>query len=78
MTGHVHAFDAREGGRFRMTLTYQDPEHSPRCKTTEDSDTFQARFVELVSCEKSRLLLADLLRRIGMGAVRWCTLGLMN
>jgi uncharacterized protein YndB with AHSA1/START domain len=20
MTGHVHAFDAREGGRFRMTL----------------------------------------------------------
>jgi uncharacterized protein YndB with AHSA1/START domain len=28
MKGQVHAFDAREGGTFRMSLTYLDPEHS--------------------------------------------------
>ena len=48
MRGHVHAFDAREGGTFRMSLTYQNPEHSLAGKTSEDTGTFQGRFVELV------------------------------
>jgi uncharacterized protein YndB with AHSA1/START domain len=52
MKGHVHVFDAREGGTFRMSLTYQDPEHSPGGKTSEDTDTFHGRFIELVPCEK--------------------------
>jgi uncharacterized protein YndB with AHSA1/START domain len=52
MRGHVHAFDAREGGTFRMSLTYQDLEHSLGGKTSEDTDTFQGRFVELVSDTK--------------------------
>jgi uncharacterized protein YndB with AHSA1/START domain len=52
MTGHVHAFEPREGGRFRMSLTYQDPKQSPGGKTSEDTDTFQGRFVELVPDEK--------------------------
>jgi len=52
MTGQVHAFDPREGGKFGMSLTYQDPKHSPGGKTTEDTDTFQGRFVELVPYEK--------------------------
>jgi hypothetical protein len=26
MTGHMHVFDAREGGTFRMSLTYKDPQ----------------------------------------------------
>ncbi len=52
MKGQMHAFDAREGGRFRMSLTYLDPEHSLGGKTTEDTDTFQGRFVELVPYEK--------------------------
>jgi uncharacterized protein YndB with AHSA1/START domain len=52
MTGHVHTFDPREGGKFRMSLTYQDPEHSPGGKTSEDTDTVQGRFVELVPYEK--------------------------
>ena len=52
MRGHVHVFDAREGGTFRMSLTYQDPEHSPGGKTSEDTDTFQGRFIELVPNEK--------------------------
>jgi uncharacterized protein YndB with AHSA1/START domain len=25
MTCHVHAFDAREGGSFRISLTYDEP-----------------------------------------------------
>src|ERR1700730_12779023 len=52
MKGHVHVFDAREGGTFRMSLTYQDPARSPGGKTSEDTDTFQGRFVELVPDEK--------------------------
>ena len=52
MTAHVHAFDAREGGTYRMSLTYQDPHHSPGGKTSKDADTFQGRFVELVPDEK--------------------------
>lgn len=47
MEGHVHVFDARVGGLFRMSLTYKDPGHSPGGKTSEGTDTFQGRFVEL-------------------------------
>ncbi|MGH6835897.1 MAG: SRPBCC family protein [Methylocella sp.] len=52
MKGQVHVFDAREGGMFRMSLTYQDPDHSPGGKTSEDTDTFHGRFIELVPYEK--------------------------
>jgi uncharacterized protein YndB with AHSA1/START domain len=52
MTGRVHAFEAREGGTYRMSLTYQDPAHSPGGKTSRDTDTFHGRFVELVPDEK--------------------------
>jgi len=52
MTAEVHVFEAREGGRYRMSLTYRDPQQSPGGKTSEDTDTFQGRFVELVSDEK--------------------------
>ena len=52
MQAHVHAFEAREGGRFRMSLTYRDPTHSPRAKSSQDTDTFQGRFVELVPDRK--------------------------
>jgi uncharacterized protein YndB with AHSA1/START domain len=48
MKGEMHVFDAREGGTFRMSLTYLDPEQSPGGKTSEATDTFQGRFVELV------------------------------
>jgi uncharacterized protein YndB with AHSA1/START domain len=41
MKGQVHAFDAREGGTFRMSLTYLDPEHSLSGKTSAHTDTFQ-------------------------------------
>jgi uncharacterized protein YndB with AHSA1/START domain len=52
MKARVHVFDAREGGTYRMSLTYRDPKQSPGGKTSEDTDTFQGRFVELVADEK--------------------------
>jgi uncharacterized protein YndB with AHSA1/START domain len=35
-----------------MSLTYQDPKQSPGGKTSEDTDTFQGKFAELVPNEK--------------------------
>jgi uncharacterized protein YndB with AHSA1/START domain len=52
MKAHVHVFDAREGGAYRMSLTYTEPENSPGGKTSEDTDTFQGKFIELVPYEK--------------------------
>ena len=52
MTGEVHAFEAHEGGAFRLSLTYQDPRHSPPGKTASDRDTVQGRFVTLLPYER--------------------------
>jgi uncharacterized protein YndB with AHSA1/START domain len=46
MTSHVHAFDGREGGTFRISLVYDDP--SADGKTTAHTDTYHGRFVTLV------------------------------
>ena len=46
MTSDVHAFDAREGGSFRISLTYDAP--TTAGKTTAQTDSFHGRFVELV------------------------------
>lgn len=50
MTSQVHAFDPREGGAFRISLTYDAP--SGTGKTTPQTDTFHGRFVELVPNER--------------------------
>jgi uncharacterized protein YndB with AHSA1/START domain len=47
MTGRFDAFDAREGGRYRMTLTY-DEGGQGHGKSSDDGDTVQGRFAELV------------------------------
>jgi len=52
MKGHVHAFDPRLGGTFRMSLAYEDLAASRAGKTTENTDTFRGRFVELVPDER--------------------------
>jgi uncharacterized protein YndB with AHSA1/START domain len=52
MKGHVHLFEPHEGGTFRMSLTYQDLTESPGGKSSEDTDTFQGTFAELVPNEK--------------------------
>jgi uncharacterized protein YndB with AHSA1/START domain len=46
MTSHVHAFDAREGGEFRVSLTYNAPTGTG--KTTAHTDTYHGRFTRLV------------------------------
>jgi uncharacterized protein YndB with AHSA1/START domain len=51
MRSHVHTFDPREGGRFRISLTYQNPEDSQRGKTAGDTDTYHGRFDKLVPDE---------------------------
>jgi uncharacterized protein YndB with AHSA1/START domain len=50
MTSHVHAFDAREGGSLRISLTYDAPTGTG--KTTARTDTYHGRFVKLVPNEQ--------------------------
>lgn len=50
MTSQVHEFDAREGGAFRISLTYG--ESTGTGKTTAHTDTFHGRFVELAPGER--------------------------
>jgi uncharacterized protein YndB with AHSA1/START domain len=50
MTSRVHAFDAREGGSFRISLTYDAPTGTG--KTTAHTDTYHGRFVKLVPNEQ--------------------------
>ena len=45
MTSEVHEFDPHEGGKFRVSLTYDDP--SAAGKTSEHTDTYHGRFVSL-------------------------------
>src|SRR5512138_1915968 len=50
MTSHVHLFDAREGGSFRISLTYDTPIGTG--KTSAHTDTYHGRFVRLVPDEQ--------------------------
>jgi uncharacterized protein YndB with AHSA1/START domain len=52
MSGHIYEFDARNGGAYRMSLTYVGTEHSTLGKTSELADVFQGRFLELVPDER--------------------------
>ena len=46
MTSHVHSFDAREGGTFRVSLTYEAPDRAG--KTSAHTDTYHGHFARLV------------------------------
>jgi uncharacterized protein YndB with AHSA1/START domain len=50
MTSHVHAFDPREGGSFRISLTYDAPTGTG--KSSAHTDTHHGRFVKLVPNEQ--------------------------
>jgi uncharacterized protein YndB with AHSA1/START domain len=50
MTSHVHAFDGREGGSFRISLTYDGPTGTG--KTSAHTETYDGRFVKLVPNEQ--------------------------
>lgn len=46
MTSEVHSFDPREGGTFRISLTYDQPGSAG--KTDQLTDSFHGRFVRLI------------------------------
>lgn len=50
MTSRIHWFDAREGGTFRVSLTYDASDRTG--KTTAGTDTYQGHFARLVKDEK--------------------------
>jgi hypothetical protein len=50
MTCHVHTFDAREGGSFRISLAYDEP--TGVGKTSEHTDTYHGHFVKLLPNEQ--------------------------
>ena len=50
MTSYVHTFDAREGGAFRISLTYAAQRGTG--KTTAHTDTYHGHFVKLVPNEQ--------------------------
>jgi uncharacterized protein YndB with AHSA1/START domain len=50
MTSEIHEFEAQEGGKFRISLTYEDPGNSG--KTTAHTDTYHGNFVALVPDER--------------------------
>jgi uncharacterized protein YndB with AHSA1/START domain len=49
MSSRVHSFEAREGGTFRVSLTYEAPDAVG--KTVANTDTYHGRFVRLVPNE---------------------------
>lgn len=53
MTGRFESFDLREGGSFRMVLTYEDPSGAPG-KTSADSDATDVRIAELLPGQRIR------------------------
>ncbi|MFH9063208.1 SRPBCC domain-containing protein [Streptomyces coeruleorubidus] len=50
MSGEVHEFDAREGGRFRVSLTYEAPDATG--KSAAHTDTYHGHFARLVPDEQ--------------------------
>lgn len=50
MRSEVHEFDAREGGAFRISLHYDSPDAVG--KTSDHTDTYHGRFIELVPDER--------------------------
>jgi uncharacterized protein YndB with AHSA1/START domain len=50
MSGHVHEFDAREGGSFRVSLTYDGPGGAG--KSGSNTDTYHGHFARLVLDEQ--------------------------
>jgi uncharacterized protein YndB with AHSA1/START domain len=50
MTSYVHEFDARVGGSFRISLTYDKP--TGIGKTTAHTDTYHGHFVKLIPNEQ--------------------------
>jgi uncharacterized protein YndB with AHSA1/START domain len=50
MTSEVHVFEPRQGGAFRVSLTYESKSESG--KTSAHTDTYHGHFIELVPDER--------------------------
>ena len=50
MSSRVHEFDAREGGAFRVSLTYDSPDAAG--KSAPHTDTYHGHFLRLVPDEQ--------------------------
>lgn len=48
MTAEIYSFEPRQGGRYRMALIYEMPDHRTPGKTSENADVVEGRFVELI------------------------------
>lgn len=71
MSGHVHAFDAREGGRFRVSLTYDG--QSGTGKSASHTDTYHGHFAKLVPDEQVVEVLAFETEDPGLGGTMTMT-----
>lgn len=52
MKGHLHVFEPRVGGSYRMSLSYGAADHATSGKTSEHEDVVHGQFVELVPDER--------------------------
>jgi uncharacterized protein YndB with AHSA1/START domain len=52
MRARIDGYEPREGGSYRIVLTYEQPDLSAPGKTTEHSDVVRGRFLELVPNER--------------------------
>ena len=49
MTSKIHFFESKEGGKFRVSLTYKDPEQTG--KSASHTDTYHGYFKKLIPNE---------------------------
>ena len=49
MTCEIHEFEAKEGGKFRISLSYRDPKYEG--KSASHTDTYRGYFKKLVPNE---------------------------
>jgi len=52
MKARILAFEPRPGGAYRVTLSYETPDHSAPGKSSAHEDVVEGRFMELVPNER--------------------------
>lgn len=52
MKAEIHTFDPREGGDYRMSFLYTEPDPEVQGKISDHADTFEGRFVGLLPGER--------------------------
>ena len=52
MTGKVHSYSFKVGGKYEMSLYYPDTENTTKGKSGEKEDKFTAEFIEIIPNKK--------------------------